>query len=351
MDTRVATVAALALTAATLTSAQEARFTGEILVRVHEIVVRVLGPDGRAVPGLDTGDFAFEVDGEPLTPTAVEWFGPAPQPQKVGPDPVAPGADPTTEDAGRPAPGRVLVLFFQLDMHRSRLPGLVRMSRRVGDLIRTLSPADRAAVVVLDSHLELRLDFTADQERLLEAVLPTSLFGPPPHDPSTPDEPSLLPGFDPVAAREVYYPESAMKVVADALDPIPGAKSVVFVGWGMGRLGRTGVRLEKDYAAARRALSQARTSVFTLDVTDADFHSLEVGLQQVAGDTGGFYARTHELGWGATVRLQEALSGFYLVAFPCPDPEVESHTIEVHLRDRRGTVLAPPRYHHGNGPG
>jgi hypothetical protein len=195
------------------------------------------------------------------------------------------------------------------------------------------------------------LDLTADHARLLEAIRPTSLFGPPPEASSTPDEPSMLPAFDLEAADRVTTPEGAVKVIAEALAPIPGAKSVVFVGWGMGRFGRSGVRLGYDYAAARDALSRARATVFTLDVTDADRHSLELGLQQVADDTGGLYERTHELGWGATVRLQEALSGFYLVAFPCPDPQRTSHTLKVRLKDRTGEVLAPPRVHHVTGPG
>lgn len=339
------------LATAALTSAQDARFAGEVEVRVHEIAVRVLGPDGRAVPGLTVEDFALVVDGKPVTPSVVDWFGPAPRPEESGPGTPPAGPAPTGGDVARPPPGRVLVLFFQLDMRSSRLPGLVRMSRRVSDLVRSLTPDDRTAVATLDSHLELRLDLTADHDLLLEAIRPTSLFGPPPEVPSTPDEPSLLPAFDVEAADRVTSPEGAVKVIAEALAPIPGVKSVVFVGWGMGRFGRTGVRLGDDYAAAREALSRARTAVFTLDVTDADYHSLEVGLQRVADDTGGFYARTHELGWGATVRLREALSGFYLVVFPCPDPQRKSHTLKVRLRNRAGEVLAPPRVHHAPGPG
>ena len=54
-----------------------------------------------------------------------------------------------------------------------------------------------------------------------------------------------------------------------------------------------GISFHSDYGIARRALLEADVTVFTLDVTDADHHTLEVGLQDIAAETGGFYARAH----------------------------------------------------------
>jgi len=46
----------------------------------------------------------------------------------------------------------------------------------------------------------------------------------------------------------------------------------------------------REYENARRTLTAARVSVFSLDITNADTHALAQGMQTIAADTGGFYA-------------------------------------------------------------
>ena len=102
--------------------------------------------------------------------------------------------------------------------------------------------------------------------------------------------------------------------------PIPGPKTVLLLGWGLGHLTPTGAVVEDaDYQPARRALARAHATVFVLDVTDADSHSLEVGLQQVADDTGGTYSKTHEFPGLALDLLERALVGHYVLTFARPD--------------------------------
>ncbi len=107
-------------------------------------------------------------------------------------------------------------------------------------------------------------------------------------------EPSLVARLTPERGRRIYTIEEALRLIANALEPLPGSKSVVLVGYGFGRLTSTvpgfGAALDYGYDEARTALHAARASVFSLDVTNADFHTLEFGLQTVAADTGGFFA-------------------------------------------------------------
>jgi hypothetical protein len=84
--------------------------------------------------------------------------------------------------------------------------------------------------------------------------------------------------------------------------------------------------------------------VFTLDVTDADYHSLEVGLEQVSYDTGGFYAKTHLFQAQALRRLEGALAGHYVLVLEAPRLPPGPHRLRVRLRGREGTVLAPPAW-------
>ncbi|HET8648095.1 MAG TPA: hypothetical protein VFO85_21545, partial [Vicinamibacteria bacterium] len=99
-----------------------------------------------------------------------------------------------------------------------------------------------------------------------------------------------------------------------------------------------------EYEPARAALARAGVSVFTLDLTDADYHSLELGLQQVAEDTGGTYARTHLFPRAAMQRLEAALSGHYVLSFERPALPRGQHRIEVRLAGRREVVLSRTQY-------
>jgi hypothetical protein len=69
------------------------------------------------------------------------------------------------------------------------------------------------------------------------------------------------------------------------------------------------------YFDALRALEAARASVFVLDVSDADYHTLEVGLERVAADTGGTYAKTHLFPDGAAQRLAATIAGYYVLYY------------------------------------
>ena len=84
--------------------------------------------------------------------------------------------------------------------------------------------------------------------------------------------------------------------------------------------------------------------MFSLDVTDADYHSLEVGLQLISEETGGFYTRTHLFPALAMRRLGGALAGSYVLFVEKPESRRRTHTIDVELTRRKGTVMARNQY-------
>ena len=202
-----------------------------------------------------------------------------------------------------------------------------------------LTPHDRVAVLSFDSHLKIWLDFTNDRDRLLRVLQHGILFDDPPavHAVSSP---SLLRHLSPANARKTYPIEKALRAIAEALQDLPGSKSVVLIGHGFGRLGWSGVSMEHGYSEARDALVTARASVFSLDVTNADYHSLEAGLQLVSRQTGGFFARTHLFVEQAMRRLAGALAGYYVLFVERPDVGQGAHRIEVDLIHGDATVLA-----------
>jgi VWFA-related protein len=248
--------------------------------------------------------------------------------------------------AGVPAPprGRLIVFFFQKDLEPSRIMGFLQMLRRARDMVDDLGEQDRVAVVSFDTHLKVWTDFTSDRARLRHALDRSVLFERVPTL-NVEAEPSLVAHLEPGAGRRAAAPESALLVLGEALKELPGAKSLVLFGWGMGRWSPGfGVFLDADYGPARRALVAGRVTVFALDVTTADYHTLEVGLEQVAEDTGGFYAKTHLFPSQALARLEHALSGHYVITFAKPDLPHGEHEIDIGLVGRKGTVMARPSY-------
>jgi hypothetical protein len=307
-------------------------------VEVERVVIdaRAISPGGGAIVGLGPRDFRVRVDGRVVDLESVEWVpGALPAETRSG------GA--LAASPGEPAPGRLILLVFEKDLESSRVVGFMKMLHRAEELVSRLRPDDRLAIASFDHHLKLWLDFTTDHERARPLLRRGLVFedvaqaeaGPPP---------SLAAFFDTRAARDAACLEQALLVLGRALSPLPGAKSVVLFGAGMGRFTPEGVILDAAYEPARRALSAAQATVFSLDVTDADRHSLEVGLQQVASDTGGFYARTHEFPAIALAQLEGALEGRYVLAFPRPDGRRGAHDVRVDLPGRKGSVVSRTTY-------
>jgi VWFA-related protein len=335
---------ALVLLAPTLAAAQEPvpppdiRFRDRVEVESVVLDARVVDGAGRPILGLAPRDFRLKVGGRAVAVDSATWVA-----EDVPPDPEVTAA---AVAAGAPEVprGRLIVFFFQKDLESSRVMGFLQMLSRARDMLDGLGEQDRVAVVSFDSHLRLWSDFTADRDRLRRVLDRSVLFEKHPVVNVEP-APSLLEHLEPAAARKAATPESALLLIGQALEKLPGAKSLVLFGWAMGTWSPgIGVFLDRDYGPARRALVQARATVFALDITNADYHTLEVGLEQVAEDTGGFYAKTHLFPGQALTRLERALSGHYVLTFARPPLPRGEHEIEIGLVGKKGNVLARRSY-------
>jgi VWFA-related protein len=304
-------------------------------VRVSRVVLDAYVTDGRGdpIPDLAASDFRVRAGGKELEVESAEWIaiGTSEGPADAG-EPGAAEAPP----AARYPPGRVLVIFVQADIGRHRSKGLVRLRSEIGRLLDTLVPTDRAAVVRFDSHLTLLCDLTADRaaleaaldESLLQGTAPPITFSP---------FPSLAANFDFNAGLRAPNVERALDLVSKALVPIPGGKAIVFLGWGLliDRAPREAVDLSRAFAS----MAAARINVFTLDVSDADWHSLEVTLQATSDLTGGTYEKTHIFTGSAVSRLARRLGGHYVLVCVAPD-EGDLSLLDVTLRRRHGEVVS-----------
>lgn len=321
-------------------------------LEVSRVIVDVRVIDGRGEPvaGLAAADFEVRLDGRPAEVEAVEWHGQSVSEDGVAALPRAAAAAPAGLSA-RPAavpPSDLLVLFLQSAdfIMEAKAVGHLRMLPRLEELAGRLAPGQRAAVLRHGGSLRLESDFTADPARL-RAALRRAVLGPGPEarpDPAVagPSEevgfPSLAAALDPERARRASSPERALAVAAEALAPLPGSKSIVFVGWGLTGRGRDGSR-------ALAALAAARAPVFVLDVTSADGHLLEGGLRHLAHLTGGTYASTYHFPDAALDRLERAIEGRYTLVLRVPRLPPGVHPLRVRLASGAASlgrwVLAP----------
>jgi VWFA-related protein len=345
------------------------RFGDEIAVRLVTVVVRVVDGAGNPVVALAPGDFRVRVGRHEVPVTAVDWVAggepvaPAAEPAAPAPTsgpgvPAAgeppsppPAAKPSPARAAEPAapapaatpPGKLMVIFVQADANApSRTRGHLHTLPFVRELLAALAPEDSVAVVAFASHLELWLDFTRDRAPVPEAIYQGIRFGARPPAPAGGGSPSLARSFDIDAARRAASPERALAVTADALAALPGEKVLVFLAWGLGSFSVMGTRMTPAFAPAVRALAAARTTVFVLDVTEADYHSLEIGLRGVADATGGTYDKTNVFPALAVRRLARTIAGYYVLSLDAAALPAGGGEVAVELRGRKGNVLLRP---------
>ncbi len=309
-------------TSASVALPQEEPFRGEVEVRRIITQVRVIRSDGSPVLGLGPADFLVTVGGRAAEVEAADWFTEA-----ILLPSDAPHAEALPAEAFQTVPpprGRLLVLVYQTDLRPSRITGLVRIDEHAIELVKSLAPEDRVAVAVMGSHLDLHADFTNDFEGLSERLTALEVL----QSESVEDDgrqPSLARAFDERKARKATTLSEALEVIADALEPIAGTKAVVVIGWGAGRFqsGPRPVYLGTDYDRAVRALARAHASVFSLDITQADRHTLEEGLQQLADDTGGLYIRTYLFPELSVEKLTRVLTGHYELSVIPPEKKLK----------------------------
>jgi hypothetical protein len=221
----------------------------------------------------------------------------------------------------------------------------MRMMQLIEPVLQPLTLDDRVAVLSFDSHLRIWSDFTNDVDRVRSILRDEVLLRyPPPINAAA--GVSLFSGLDQESAKKIWGIEDALRRIGEALEPLPGAKSIVLVGFGFGRFSAAdgSVTLIDGYEEASAALQRARTAVFTLNVTQANYNSLQAGLQVVAAETGGLYASTYEFPTLAIERVVHALAGHYVLFVEKPSAEGGEHRIEVRLTMRKGSVFARSSY-------
>lgn len=307
-----------------------------ITVRRVLVDVRVVSTGGE-VANLTPEDFDVKIGGKKMEVESAELIGSAyipPPPPRETID-----ADPTIEDEWVLPAGRTLIVFIQTDFTRnsSRVEGHLKFMQYADEILSALEENDRVAVFSFDSHLKFRLDFTSDVDAIREAM-ERSVYIDEPSMPAAGPALSLVPKLDLRKLRSASTSEKALQLIGESLRGIPGGKTMIFLGWGLGT--RNGMSWQ--WPAAVRALTEARVSLNVLDTTYADYHDLELGLKAAAEQTGGFYAKTHVHPMIAVSELQAAISGYIELSLRTTETlKPGMRPLEVRVKRRGVRVMAP----------
>lgn len=352
--TRLLTLIVLPLLAATIGAAEvpegeettpTAVFSDRIDVALSTFDVRVVDGMWRPVTGLGAADFQVRLGGEPAPVVAVDWI-PAPGDPLFGELDVAAGAGAPGHQL--PQHSQRVVFLFQAGLTPGKAIGHLRMLPRLQELVHELPSTTLAAVASFHSHLTLHQDLTLDRQRLAAAMEPGHGFHRAALPRSSPGRPALARHLDEAAMRRVVDPAVAVELVVRALAAEPGAASVVYVGWSL-------EGSSAEWSSMLDTLLAAGVPLFVLDVTDADYHTLEGRLRFSARQTGGDYSGTRDFPGREVTRVGHMLAGgHYRIAVRRPDLPAGFHPLRVTLNGRGGyrRVLAPQRLavvRHGEG--
>ena len=298
--------------------------------------VRVVDDSGRPIEGLTAADFSVRLDGKISKIDTAEWVSLQTEHGRA--------ATPIDSDVPIPKNGRWIVLLCHKKTDLSDVEGLMRLRRDFATFAKIVSRDDRVAILSFDSSLHLWLDFTNDVERVRQVMEHDVLVGTPPQLPAGPF-PSLAAAVPNRIANSTTTIEKSLRLVAEVLTPLPGAKSVIVFSSGMGAwLPRAGVvQMSGDYPDTYFALQRARVSVFSVDIMRADYHPRQEALEMIARDTGGIYLKSHVFTAAIFDRIARALTGHYVLFVVPPDAQTGGR-IDVGLVRRKGTVLAKRAY-------
>lgn len=297
-------------------------------LKPEEVQVRI-GRRGVPITALDYYDGWVTADDAPDFKTAL----PADKAKRYSPHQVS-------------ARGQMFVFFVEAGA-RGQVPGDAAMLKRLADSL----PRDAyAAVVSLDTRLELQLDLTKDREALYQALVRGRRGEKGPGPPASRTPLSLWRFWNEKLAEEAVHTESSLMLAAAVLDRLPGEKVMVFLGEEPSHFRRPPGKAKvpqptEEIYQAIRMLQTARVSLFVLDIARAPKAPATQFLYLLAASTGGSYTGARKDQRDAAVdRLMRKTQGYYIVTFDYRQLEetARSAPLTLELTGKQGTVLTSP---------
>lgn len=317
--------------------------------------VRVVDRFGQPVEGLKPENFLLKIGGKKVPILDCEWVDRrVPTEQVVVDENWQPDLEQTDQpfiDEMGPLPGepgygkeKFTVVFFQGSINPERLNGMVRSRSFTQQVIDNLPRDGYTAVFSFHSHLQLKSDFTRDAD-----VLKDALWEAVESDPEVvfyaANYPTLTPYFSEERGREVADVETAFLEMARALRNFNGAKNLIFVGWGIGHWSPSGgMTYNGTYYRAVEELIEADVSVFSLDLSMADYHSLAEGMAKLSVQTGGAYWSLFRWPNRAVKMINGTMAGYYSLTYEHPTGLRKNAKYRLRLQKAKGSLVVRDPY-------
>ena len=322
-------------------------------VEVAEVVVHAVVTDraGRPVLGLEPADFLIHEDDRRVEVTSAAyhpWGRVRLRDERVPDEPLGlPAA----------AEGRLFILLFH-DLRRSdrETLGVASHQLRAGRdarkwLREALAPGDLVAVAGYDYRLKIHQDFSADLAALERAVRRAASREPEEPAAGPPGAPSLLDRLPELGERRRRSAKlrEALKLLAEAVEPVPGPKTLLLFSIGIGLGGpERGLLGPRDEPTLIERLNDSELAVYCLDTTPPGVdHALAGTLGRLAERSGGEYFGQIGRFQGPLRQIERRLRGYYLLTYRAPRAgpgyrrlRVATRSTDLVVTARRG-YLAP----------
>ncbi len=300
----------------------------ELTVKRHILDVRVIDAKGRPITGLGPDNFLLSQKGNTIPIISCEWVE-APRDNVALPE--------------NRYPGRLIVLFFQVQLDGNRVQGVQDKINRAMNVLSRFHVNDRIAVLSYDSHLRLRTDFTNDRKALamgIRAGLRRERMA----YPKPGRFPSLAAYLKNEQCRKSRTPEKALVHLSNALSAFDDVKTIIYMGFDSSDFSRGNFKLREDYPEAKRALIASRTTVIGMDFAPWEYNTLDLAMRQFAEDTGGFFVKTPNFIQMAGSKLHNSLSGYYILSHESAPPINPNGKFKLRVVGSKGHILAKSPY-------
>lgn len=291
-------------------AAQEQKFEEKVDVNLVLVDVTVTDRAGRQILGLGPDDFVVKEDGVAQKIESVDYFTnrrllTAPESQAAF-------------KVERVREERNFILFFHKPLDSGYAPNfrselLQAKQAAVRFINERLLPADRVAVTGFDARLKIFSDFTSDKAALKRALDQAVRFSD-----------GLKTGSGPILGEinerkminRTGTAYDAIRMLADAVQPILGRKVMVLFSPGIGEPDYFATLQDEQryYRPMIEALNRSNVSVYAAGM-EVPFRGMEETLARMALETGGEFYRD-PVNYGIPLKeMEKDNSGYYLLSY------------------------------------
>jgi len=316
------TIIAVALTLATVfpLSAQDTpRLDEKVDVNLVQLDVTVTDKKGNQILGLEKGDFIVKENGQPVDVDSIDYFTnrrflDAPESQAAF-------------KVERVRDERYFVIMFHTipdPTVRSAIQKDIQLARQaaIEFVNNELQPEDRVAIVGYDIRLKIYSDFTSDKQALLSAIDEVVTFSNGiSKKPDNPVENGILANIDMhevvMKTGRVY---DGIRILADALDPIPARKVLILFSPGIGEASSFNAQIPENdkvwFNPMMEAIQKANITVYPMHLLrNVRYHAGEANLVAMANDTGGEYYRQATSFEMPMKLVENENNGYYMLSY------------------------------------